>query len=204
MSRHGRILTATTTVLFTLPAYAHHPSGAELPESAFYGVLSGIGHPLIGLTHLLFMLGIGLLFALQPGSVLNRVVLFLAATWVGALVHIMGLDIPAVEQMMAMGIVVAGLILAWRRIAVFPNVLALCATAGILHGFAYAEDIVGARTGPLLGYFFGFTLIQSLVLLGTVITARKLTRGHAVSLLRRWELVSGAILAVLGMLLVAM
>jgi urease accessory protein len=203
MSKLGGALSATVIGLFTLPVYAHHPTGAELPDSVLSGVLSGIGHPLIGLTHLLFMLGIGLLFALRPGVVVSRVMLFLAATWMGALGQLIGLDIPALEQMMALGIVVAGLMLVWRRGAVLSCVLVLSAAAGTLHGFAYAEDIVGARTGPLLGYFFGFTLIQGLVLLSTVMAARKLMRGHADNLVRLWEWVGGGILAGLGVLLLA-
>jgi hydrogenase/urease accessory protein HupE len=140
---------------------------------------------------------------LQPVVAVSRVMLFLAATWMGALGHLLGLDIPAVEQMMALGIVVAGLMLVWKRAAVLPCVLALSAAAGTLHGFAYAEDIVGARTGPLLGYFFGFTLIQALVLLSTVMVVRKLRRGHAGNLVRLWEWVGGGILAGLGLLLLA-
>jgi len=203
MSKLGGALTATAVGLFTLPVYAHHPTGAELPGNLFYGVLSGIGHPLIGLTHFVFMLGIGLLFALQPGMVLSRVMLFLAATWMGALGQVMGLDILALEQMMALGIVVAGLMLAWGRSAVLSSVLALSAAAGTLHGFAYAEEIVGARTGPLLGYFFGFTLVQGVVLLSTILVTRKLIRGHTDNLVRRWEWVGGGILAGLGVLLLA-
>jgi urease accessory protein len=203
MSKLGGALAATVIGLFSLPIYAHHLTGAELPYNVLYGVLSGIGHPLIGITHLIFMLGVGLLFALQPVVAVSRVMLFLAATWMGALGHLLGLDIPAVEQMMALGIVVAGLMLVWKRAAVLPCVLALSAAAGTLHGFAYAEDIVGARTGPLLGYFFGFTLIQALVLLSTVMVVRKLRRGHAGNLVRLWEWVGGGILAGLGLLLLA-
>ncbi len=88
--------------LTALPAYAHHPLGGDTPETMLHGLLSGIGHPLLGLTHVLFMAAIGLLFALQPGATTGRVVLFLGATCVGALVHVLGLDIPAVEQMMVL------------------------------------------------------------------------------------------------------
>ena len=204
MSRPCIFLTGALTALITLPAYAHHPTGGAVPDSVLYGVLSGIGHPLIDLVHLVFILAVGLLFALQPGPVTGRVLLFLATTWIGALVHLFGLDIPALEEVMALGVIVAGLMLAWKQLAVLPGVVALAGIAGLFHGFAYAEAIIGARTGPLLGYFFGFTLIQGMLLLGTVTVVRKLIRVYSADVRRRGELLSGAVVAGLGVVLLAM
>lgn len=189
--------------LTALPAYAHHPLGGDTPETMLHGLLSGIGHPLLGLTHMLFMVAIGLLFALQPGATTSRVLLFLGATCVGALVHVLGLDIPAVEQMMALGVAIAGLMLAWRQLAILPGVLALACIAGLLHGFAYAEDIIGARTGPLVSYFVGFVLIQGVILSGIVWAARKQLTVRTARLIRRWELGVGGLVAGLGVLLLS-
>jgi urease accessory protein len=36
----------------------------------------------------------------------------------------------------------------------------LVATAGVFHGYAYGESIIGAETSPLLSYLFGFSIIQ--------------------------------------------
>ena len=36
----------------------------------------------------------------------------------------------------------------------------LFAVAGLFHGYAYGEAIVGAETAPLAAYFLGFALIQ--------------------------------------------
>lgn len=201
MSPFVRTLSAATVGLLAMPVYAHHPTGGEIPDTVLYGVLSGIGHPMIDPTHLAFILGVGLLFAIQKGSFANRVLLFLAATWIGAFGHLSGLDIPGVEAIMALGIIAAGIMLAWRRLAILPGVLVLAGGAGVLHGFAYAEAIVGARTGPLIGYFFGFTLIQGAVLVGTIVATRALVSRHAPGLMRRVELACGAALAGLGVLL---
>lgn len=204
MSPFVRTLSAATVGLLAMPVYGHHPTGGEIPDTVLYGVLSGIGHPMIDLTHLAFILGVGLLFALQNGAFASRVLLFLAATWMGAITHLLGLHIPAVEAMMAVGIIAAGLMLAWRQFAVSPGVLVLAGGAGVLHGFAYAEAIVGARTGTLIGYFFGFTLIQGAVLVGTIVPARALVSRYAPGLIRRMELASGAVLASLGVLLLTL
>lgn len=203
ISRYAIFLLGVAGNLVALPAHAHHPLGGELPDSIVHGLISGMGHPLLGLTHVMFMLALGLLFALQPGAVAGRILLFLVATWVGALVHVLGLDVPAVEQMMALGIAAAGLMLAWRRLAILPGVLALAGVAGMLHGFAYAEDIIGARTGPQLSYFLGFVLIQGAVLSGAVWAVRKQLRVRSTTLLRRWELGLGGVLAGIGVLLIA-
>ena len=56
------------SLLAASPALAHHPFG--MPEgsgiSAWQGVISGIGHPLLGPDHLLFLLAIALVGLSQP------------------------------------------------------------------------------------------------------------------------------------------
>jgi urease accessory protein len=41
----------------------------------------------------------------------------------------------------------------------------LAAIAGLFHGYAYGEAIVGAQMTPLVAYLLGFTLIQYVVAL---------------------------------------
>lgn len=45
-------------------AHAHHAMDYALPASALEGFLSGIGHPVIGVDHLLFVVGAGVVAAL--------------------------------------------------------------------------------------------------------------------------------------------
>lgn len=203
MNRLLKVLAGLAVSLLAIPGYAHHPSGGELPDNVIFGVMSGIGHPLIDPTHFVFILGVALLFALKTGSIAKRIVLFLVATWLGALGHLLGVEVPAAEGLMAVGIIVAGLMLMRRQFAVLPGVLALAVGAGMIHGFAYAEDIVGARTGPLLGYFFGFTLIQAAVMSATAMVARRCSDKYAAAVARRWEFMGGAVFAGLGLVLLA-
>ena len=47
--------------LFYLSQSAHHPFGGEAPKTIAEGLLSGIGHPVIGLDHIVFVIAVGLL-----------------------------------------------------------------------------------------------------------------------------------------------
>jgi len=42
------------------PAFAHHPLAGQSMETFTHGLLSGIGHPLLGFDHLFFVLAVGI------------------------------------------------------------------------------------------------------------------------------------------------
>ena len=53
------------------PALAHHVMGGRMPASFSEGLLSGFGHPIIGLDHLAAVLAVGCLAAAhRPASAL--------------------------------------------------------------------------------------------------------------------------------------
>ena len=60
-----RALTAFSSVVASLalaaPAYAHHPMGGTTPTTFTEGLLSGFGHPVLGLDHLAALVVVGLL-----------------------------------------------------------------------------------------------------------------------------------------------
>ena len=69
MLRAGVISTAGLVALSLFsPAHAHHPFGMgdSTDLSALQGLLSGIGHPLLGPDHLLFLLAIACLLYTSP------------------------------------------------------------------------------------------------------------------------------------------
>ena len=43
------------------PAFAHHPLDGKIPSNLFEGFMSGLGHPVIGLDHLAFVIAVGLI-----------------------------------------------------------------------------------------------------------------------------------------------
>ena len=52
LHRLPAVVTALLVLMVAVPAYAHHPMGGVTPSSFGEGLLSGIGHPIIGLDHL--------------------------------------------------------------------------------------------------------------------------------------------------------
>ncbi len=145
--------------VFPLPVLAHHPLGGRLPASGFEGFLSGLAHPMIGPDHFLFVLAIGLLAVTQVRGLWLPVVFAIAGLG-GTLLHLAELDLPLLELAIALSLVLAGWLLARRQAPGRWSLLGLGAIAGIFHGYAYGEAIVGAEASPLGGYLLGLALIQ--------------------------------------------
>ncbi len=146
------------------PALAHHPMGGSLPSSVLEGLLSGLGHPLIGLDHAAFLLGAGIAAAFLP-SALTAVLGFVAATIAGCLLNVYGVTLPLAEIVVAASVVLLGaLVLSGRRVA-GSSYGVLFIVAGLFHGFAYGESILGAAQPPLAAYLIGFATIQLVVAL---------------------------------------
>lgn len=165
----------TVAALMPLPALAHHPMGGAAPQTAWHGLLSGIGHPVIGLDHLAFLIGAGLLasvLARRAGAL--AIGLFVAAGMIGTLLHLAGIGLGPVEALVAGTSVIAGLVL----LAVdgpprFTLVAAGFAIAGLVHGHAYAEAVVGAEATPILAYLAGLALTQAALVAGVAYLARE-------------------------------
>ncbi|HJQ62151.1 MAG TPA: HupE/UreJ family protein, partial [Burkholderiales bacterium] len=65
------------------PAHAHHAMDYRLPATLLEGLLSGLGHPVIGIDHLFFIIAAGVLAArLERGYVLT--LLFVMASVLAA------------------------------------------------------------------------------------------------------------------------
>lgn len=141
------------------PAYAHHAIGGKTPVNLFEGFLSGLAHPVIGLDHLAFVVAIGLLAVGQRRGALVPAG-FVVAAMLGTVIHVLKIDLPAVEVAIALSVTIFGAILLWRDRPHWLVTLGLGAIAGLFHGYAYGESIVGAQMSPLFAYLLGFTLSQ--------------------------------------------
>lgn len=147
------------------PAFAHHPMGGATPSTFTEGLLSGIGHPIIGLDHLAFVIGVGLI-ALMLGRRFTAPLAFIGATLAGVAVHLAAISLPAVETVIALSVLLIGaLVVSGAKLPLLASI-ALFATAGLFHGFAYGEAIFGAETTPLLAYLLGFAAIQYVIAIG--------------------------------------
>ena len=144
---------------FAGPALAHHPLGGETPTTFVHGLLSGIGHPMIGIDHLAFVIAVGIA-AMLAGRPLLLPLLFVVATIGGTLVHLAAIGLPGVELVIALSVAAIGaMVLSGKRWGVAPYG-ALFAVAGLFHGHAYGEAVFGAEATPVAAYLFGFGAIQ--------------------------------------------
>lgn len=153
---------------------AHHPMGGTTPETFLHGLLSGIGHPILGLDHFAFIVGIGLLAGIT-GFGLVLPILFVAAMTAGLAWHVAGIGIPYVELLVALSVLAIGVAIAWRHAAGSKLVATAFATAGLLHGFALGETAIGAEATPLAAYIVGLCVTQMTV----AALAWQLARGQA-------------------------
>jgi urease accessory protein len=169
------ILAASPILLLAGPAAAHHVMGGQLPSSFVEGLLSGLGHPIIGLDHLAFVVAVGLAAVALPHRLLMPLA-FVAATVLGVAAHLAAFDLPMAEAMIALSVAAGGLLLiSGRRIAA-PAWLALFVVAGLLHGYAYGESIVGAEPAPLYAYLLGFSIVQYAIAIGAMLLTERLAR----------------------------
>ncbi len=154
--------TASLAGLFSLfagSAFAHHPMGGQTPSNFYEGLLSGVGHPIIGVDHLAFVVAVGIAAALAGSRFLSPLA-FILATIAGTAVHLGAISLPAVEFMIALSLVVLGAVIFFGHKIPTAAIAGLFAVAGLFHGFAYGEAIFGAETTPLFAYLLGFGLTQ--------------------------------------------
>lgn len=152
-------------------AFAHHPTGGKLPATLTDGLLSGIGHPVIGLDHLVFIVGIGLLAAVSGAGALLPV-MFVVAMSAGLALHIGGVGLPGVELAIATSVALVGLSLLRSRLGERKWLEAgAFGAAGVFHGYALAESIIGAEPTPIVAYVVGLVACQSVIALGAYFAA---------------------------------
>lgn len=154
------LVVAVGLLLAATPALAHHPFGGNTPTNAIEGFLSGLGHPVIGLDHLAFVITAGLLAAVM-GQGLTIPVGFVLASLAGTGVHLMGVNLPAPEFFISASVLLFGVLLALRQQPQPTVVVLLAVLAGLFHGYAYGEAVVGAEMTPVVAYLLGFAAIQA-------------------------------------------
>ena len=176
-------------------ASAHHVNDGQMPALFVDGFLSGLAHPVIGLDHLVFILAAGLA-AGALGLGLRMPGLFIASSIGGLGLHLTKLNLPMPEVAISVSILLLGLAIGSRSTVATKIWMALFIVAGVFHGYAYGESIVGAPTAPLIGYLAGLGLVQCGLASLTYFGGRKLADGvgHAVPEMRHL----GALVAVIG------
>lgn len=161
-----RLLTAAAMAAAATPALAHHPLGGMPMETFAHGLLSGVGHPILGFDHLFFVIAVGIaaLFTtrryLAPGA-------YVAAMLAGCALMYAGIGLPLKEAVIALSLlIVGGVVLSGRALAP-AAALALFAGFGLFHGSAFGDSIAavegGAGAAILAGYLIGLGAVQYLI-----------------------------------------
>jgi urease accessory protein len=146
------------------PGHAHHVMDYALPATWLDGFLSGLGHPVIGLDHFLFIAGAGVLAARWPRGYRLPLV-FVAASILAAAFRAGGASWEMGEVWVAASLVALGAAMLFARNFRQDWIALLFAVSGAIHGYALGQSIVGAEPTPLLAYFAGLAVIQCAVAL---------------------------------------
>ena len=153
MNRDNLIRSLMTVMLLVVlqPLSAHTTGGA------IGGLGSGLGHPFIGIDHLLAMLAVGMWAYQLGGSAIWKVPLvFVLTLLVGACVGLAGLNLPFIEPVIAASVMVLGLLIAMRSPVTPILASLLVALFALFHGYAHGIEMPLA-TSPL-AYVAGFSL----------------------------------------------
>ena len=168
-------ITCITLLSVAYPVLAHHATGGNTPTNFFEGFLSGLAHPVIGIDHFAFVVAIGLLSALQPKGFLIPAA-FVFTAMVGTVIHVLKFDLPFAEIIIALSVIAFGAMLLISKKPNWLIIAGLGAIAGLFHGYAYGESIVGVQMTPLVAYLAGFTLIQYGIAIGALMIARVINK----------------------------
>jgi urease accessory protein len=172
------VVALIAAVVASEPALAHHLMGGRMPATFADGLLSGLGHPVIGLDHFAAVVAVGCLAAAhRAGAALA--VGFVVAMMAGVALHLHGTTVPGAEFLVALSVLGLGGVLLLNRDMPSAAAMALFAVVGLIHGYALGESIYGAERTPLYAYLFGLALIQSATALAAMAVARALARRAA-------------------------
>jgi len=165
-------LLAIPALLIATPAWAHHVMGGRLPSTFLEGLLSGLGHPVLGPEHLGFLIAVAVVVG-ACGLSLALPALFIVAMAMGVSAHVAGFALPAAEIVVALSTLLAGCLIMAGRMLPTAAWGALFAVAGFFHGYAFGESIYGAETAPLAAYLIGLVAVQSALAVGIALFVRR-------------------------------
>ena len=91
----------------------------------------------------------------------------------GVALHLAGIGLGATEALVAASVLMVGLALLMTRRVSAGALLAGFALAGLFHGHAFAEAVIGAEATPILAYLAGLAVIQGGLMLGAMALAQQ-------------------------------
>jgi len=190
MNRPTRIIASAAVMGFALatPAFAHTGVGAHS-----HGFAAGFLHPLMGLDHMLAMLGVGI-WAAQLGQRATWLVpaAFVAVMIAGAGLALSGIAMPMVEVGIAGSVLVIGTLIALGTRLPVGVAMSLVGLFALFHGHAHGTELPGFAHPAAYGA--GFVAATALLHAGGVGMA-SVVRRQAARLPFR---IAGAMMAAVG------
>ena len=145
----------------------------KMPATLTEGLLSGIGHPIIGPDYLAFLLALGIAVGVFRLSFVNPF-LFVVAMICGIALRIGGVHLAAAGLMVPLSVLLAGLMLIIEERIPPACWMAVFVAAGLFHGYTYGDSIDGAEPVPLIAYVIGLAAIQTVMTVGVAFATRGL------------------------------
>ncbi len=196
------ILGAGALFLLTTPALAHHPLAGQLMETFTHGLLSGIGHPLLGFDHLFFVIAVGIAALFTSNARLSAGA-YIVAMLAGCLMMRSGIGFPLIEFEIGSSLLIVGWLLSSGRSIGLTTTMILFAVFGLFHGSAFGDSIAGQEAAiggsVLTGYLLGLGILQYGVAMGSGWVAKTLFNATEASAIN--ARLAGAVVAGIGVFL---
>ncbi len=142
-------LGAIALIALASPAFAHTGAGTH------FAFVDGFTHPLLGLDHLLAMVGVGLWAALVGGKARWLwPVAFVTVMTAGGALALNDIAMPYVEALILASVVGIGAAVAFGLRLPLAVGAAICAAFAIAHGHAHGAELPAGASA--LGYVAGF------------------------------------------------
>jgi urease accessory protein len=174
---------STALVFIAISAISTSASAHLGLESHGHGsFVSGFTHPLLGLDHLLAMLGVGLWSALTARHADARLLWgpasFATLLLAGALAGVQGVVLPGLEPMIALSLLALGLLVATRLHTPGAVAALVVGTFAVFHGLAHGQELAGSATV--------WQALAGMLLATIVLHAAGLATGWALRTRPRW------------------
>jgi len=170
-------LVAAGTVAASGSALAHHAMAGAPMTTFSHGLLSGVGHPILGFDHLFFVALVGIA-SIYTGHRFTAPLAYVSAMLLGCLAMTYGFKLPMIEVVIGLSLVVLGFVVLSGRALSYQVALIGFAAAGLFHGSAFGESIVGQEGGApmavLIGYLIGLAATQYAIALLAGLAAEKI------------------------------
>ena len=195
-------LAAVAVTALPLAASAH--AGVDGASHDHAGFLQGLVHPFTGLDHLAAMVAVGLWSALVARSARDLLwapLGFAAMLLAGALAGLAGVQIPAVEPMIAASLLAIGLLAATRLRLPGPVAAAVVGVFAVFHGAAHGYELSGGHGAGIDGAVMA---VAGMVLATALLHAAGIATGWVLRRRGAWlPRAAGAAVALFGAALLA-